>query len=120
MCFCCTSWTPFDFTDAFHNAEILLSHLVTLGATLAPAQQGVSPGAAVTPQQSAETILRSEIAREGSAKISYEPVHTSNNNFKIMEFVISQSFTKLFNYNSFFLTINVEKCNSKTTLLNIY
>lgn len=43
--------------------EFLLSNLVPLGTTLAPTQQGVSSGAAMTPQQSAETILRSGKAR---------------------------------------------------------
>lgn len=34
-----------------------LNILITLGTTLAPAQQGVSPRAAMAPQQSTETIL---------------------------------------------------------------
>lgn len=50
---------------ASHGVLIsLFSDLVTLGTTLTPAQQGVPSGAAMTPQQSAETVLRSERARK--------------------------------------------------------
>lgn len=51
--------------------EILFSDLITLCTTLAPAQQRVSPGAAMTPQQSTETVLRSV---ETSKRFSHKSV----------------------------------------------
>lgn len=57
--YACVKWI-FDI----HPNKLMLkwhfSHLITLCPTLAPAQQGVSSGATMSPQQSTETILRSE------------------------------------------------------------
>jgi len=59
------------------NSSILVSNLRTLGTTLAPAQQRVSSGAAMTPQQSTETILRSGRAKKKKKK---EAFNSFNNN----------------------------------------